>query len=484
MISVTTRNDELNNDGDCSLREAIVTVNEGAPRSGCATPSAGANTIKLRSGSYGLKLTGRGEMASETGDLNITDPNTKIVGKSMTRTVVDANDIDRVFTAFVPVTFSKLEITGGNPGSEPGGGILAGSQDPIRLDRVRVADNETTGTSFVDAGGGIANLGKMTIINSEITRNSAPAGGGILQSGGTPDMQGVLMMKRSTLHLNVAGVDDAGAGLENWGESVLENVTISDNITGGLETGGGISLRNGSVDILHSTLVLNDPHNVWIDDVATEKTFATKNSVIAHPVAGSNCAGPEPWQGEVVVDGGNIDQDGTCQAEGTMQAYPELKPLGQYGGQVPTHALKPSSPAINESAEGGCVKTDARGAPRPRSGCASPGDNTQDLGAYELVRCSGTIVDEVGTPGRDRLVGSPQANGILALGGNDKVLGRGGGDNACGGDGADVLKGQDGDDRLLGQAGNDRLNGGPNSDTCVGGPGTDQATACEKERGL
>ena len=477
-ISVTTRNDELNNDGDCSLREAIVTVNEGTAQSGCANPSAGGDTIKLGSGSYGLTRTGTGEFESKTGSLDLRDPGTVIIGKGMRRTVIDANGIDRVFWTLAKARFAHLQITGGDAGADAGGGILAAGPGPVTLDHVLVTKNKSTGTSLADSGGGIASTGRMTIVDSEISKNEAPYGGGIFQgSGASAKEPGILTMRRSMLHQNQSSQEDSGAGLQNFGEATLENVTVSDNLAGGLNA-AGIYGTIGSVELIHSTVAFNDPYNIRLKE---HTSLTLENSIVGPPNV-ANCIVTEPVA--IVLVGNNIDQDGTCQAEGTMQVDPELKPLGQYGGPVPTHALQPSSPAINESAEGGCVKTDARGAPRPRSGCSSPDDNVQDLGAYELVRCSGIIVDEVGTPGRDRLVGSPQPNGILALDGNDKVLGRGGSDKACGGGGADVLKGQDGGDRLLGQAGNDSLDGGPGSDTCIGGPGTDKANACEKKRSL
>src|SRR5687767_3174871 len=69
-ISVTTTNDELNADGDCSLREAIQAANADAGVDDCAAGS-GADTIALPAGAYTLAIAGAGEDANATGDLDI-----------------------------------------------------------------------------------------------------------------------------------------------------------------------------------------------------------------------------------------------------------------------------------------------------------------------------------------------------------------------------------------------------------------------------
>jgi Ca2+-binding RTX toxin-like protein len=96
-----------------------------------------------------------------------------------------------------------------------------------------------------------------------------------------------------------------------------------------------------------------------------------------------------------------------------------------------------------------------------------------------------------GTEGHDLLQGSPSADHIDALGGNDTVHADAGNDTVLGGDGADqlhgavgndsllggaghdMLWGDDGNDVLRGEAGNDTLYGGLGGDTLDGGEGDD-----------
>jgi hypothetical protein len=79
------------------------------------------------------------------------------------------------------------------------------------------------------------------------------------------------------------------------------------------------------------------------------------------------------------------------------------------------------------------------------------------------VKCRGTVATLVGTPGDDRggskLIGTPDADVIVARGGNDVVRADAGEDIVCGGAGAD---------KLNGGPGKDQLRGGPGRDLCPG----------------
>jgi Ca2+-binding RTX toxin-like protein len=69
------------------------------------------------------------------------------------------------------------------------------------------------------------------------------------------------------------------------------------------------------------------------------------------------------------------------------------------------------------------------------------------------------------SPGDDVLLGTPDADTIDALAGNDSIYGDAGNDSLTGGDGADDIRGEAGDDTLIGGVGNDLLSGGPGADS-------------------
>src|SRR5690349_8580396 len=98
-IVVTTTDDELNSDGDCSLREAISTANTNVNVDSCFGASATAlDDIILADGAtYTLTLSGADD-ANAVGDLDILDnPGTTLdiylrtVGSPA---IINGNDID------------------------------------------------------------------------------------------------------------------------------------------------------------------------------------------------------------------------------------------------------------------------------------------------------------------------------------------------------------------------------------------------------
>jgi uncharacterized delta-60 repeat protein len=101
------------------------------------------------------------------------------------------------------------------------------------------------------------------------------------------------------------------------------------------------------------------------------------------------------------------------------------------------------------------------------------GDPAPSGQSTAVPTCLGRPATIVGTPGKDRLRGTPKTDVILALGGADRISGRGGDDLVCAGKGDDHVTGGGGRDVLRGEAGDDRLAGGGGKDRLVGGPGRD-----------
>jgi CSLREA domain-containing protein len=146
--------------GLCTLRAAVMEANA----------HAGADTITLPSGRYTLSLTGTDDVAG-VGDLDITEDLT-IVGTESAGTIVDGDQIDRIFDVigFVKVSMSKLTVTKGLA-SDPGGGIRIPVGAVANLDDTRFVSNDRA----------IYNLGDLTII--PISRGSAVFGETATPSG-------------------------------------------------------------------------------------------------------------------------------------------------------------------------------------------------------------------------------------------------------------------------------------------------------------
>jgi len=98
--------------------------------------------------------------------------------------------------------------------------------------------------------------------------------------------------------------------------------------------------------------------------------------------------------------------------------------------------------------------------------------------------CFGERATIVGTPGRDRLRGTPGPDVIVGRGGRDDLRGLAGPDLICGKSGNDQqVKGGGGNDKLSGGRGNDRLDGNAGEDFAVGGLGHDNISALYGEHG-
>ena len=311
----------------------------------------------------------------------------------------------------------------------------------------------------VDPGVKLA-LNKLTVADG----NSASSGGGILNSG-------TLTVSNSTLAGNSA---NSGAGIANSGTLTVRNSTFSGNIAS--NSGGGI-LNSGKakLTVTNSTFSANSA-NVG-GGIDNDGTATLRNAIVANSTQGGNCSG-------TITDGGYNIEDGTsCSFSSTNRSLPDvdpmLGPLADNGGPTPTHALLEGSPAIDKGKSFEAT-ADQRGLPRPFDLGAvtnATRGNGSDIGAYELVKCSGDVVNvdgTVGTSGPDVLRGGEGNDSIFGLGGNDEILGLGGNDAICSGKGNDTLEGGEGNDTLEGGEGKDVLRGGQGDDTLLGLKGEDR----------
>ncbi len=419
-INVTTAADEFNNPGPnsrCSLREAIWSANNDsiAQAPGCAVGS-GNDTITVPAGTYRLTRSGADENADVSGDLDITSQLT-VVHSGISPATIDSNVSDRVF-----------DIT-------PSGAAI--------LDGLSITGGDATSLTTT-SGGGILNAGNLTVRNSVIYDNRATFGGGVSTAG-----TGAAFIVNSTIANNDAYEDGGGVDAETGGTVSLSSATVSGNAAdadrNGGGSGGGASAATsglGGVVTLRNTLLAKNVDN------------------------GGEAPDCVEFGGTITSQGHSLigDSTGCSYTAGTgdiANRNPQLLGLINNGGPTLTRAVKKTSPALDKGA--GCPSTDQRGVLRKLGGRC-------EIGAWELVRCSGVVVNRIGTNAADRLRGTGSADGFLGLGGGDLLQGLGGNDGFCGGSGADRIEGGDG---------NDAMDGGSGRDTCIGGPGKNTAKSCE-----
>ncbi len=397
IFEVTTTADS--NDGDCSavhcsLRDAVIAAN--------ALPGS---AIHLPAGTYTLSRAGTLEDSSMTGDLDIL-ATMNIYGDGAATTIIDANGIDRVFDVpisgqylYRTITIKGLNIRGGT--ANTGGGIYnASPYSTMTIRDSTITNNTATGnlqSTFRSSGGGIANVGTMSITNSVIANNTAtygPVGGGIA------NLQGTLTIDNSTISENSPGgiSGDRSTSQGGYGTLRIQRTTVNNNYGGGIDidknqatiinttvsgnTGNGIAEGNNAA----GWLILNNVTITANTGVGLIKSAPFANMTVTNTLIYGNgeadCDANPSFSALTLVnqDYNLVGVPGVrCEISGNHNIIgqdPLLGALQNNGGLTQTQALSDNSPAIDAGNIATCETTDQRGNPRPENlSC--------DIGAYE-----------------------------------------------------------------------------------------------------
>jgi hypothetical protein len=376
---VPTTVTNLMDSGPGSLRQAIL-------------DTAAGGTVDFQADLTGTIILTTGELAINR-DLTIAGPGADVI-------TVSGNHTSPVFNTAGAVAISGLTIADGYNTSFGGGITNLGTLtlvDSIIRDNVAaddagvnsfgtltvthciIADNATTADGF---GGGISTgFGMATITNTLVTGNSATNGAGIVSFGTT-------LLDSSTVSDNTATVPGPitfGGGLYvNTGTTTVINSTISGNST--LDVGGGI-INFGTLNLTSTTVSDNSAGSVVLGggglyNLGNSPTL--RNTIIA-----ANTAPRSPDVGATVHSlGHNLIGDGTggsgylaSDLVGTSAnpIDPLLRPLQDNGGPTETMALLPGSPAIGAGDPTDAPEWDQRGPGFPRVV-----NGLIDIGAFEV----------------------------------------------------------------------------------------------------
>jgi hypothetical protein len=228
-----------------------------------------------------------------------------------------------------------------------GGGVAGGS---LTITNSTISGNSAVGGGppcCIGAGGGIAGGGTMT--NSTITGNYAGLDGGGISGGGT--------ITNCTISNNGAGggtnnLPGTGGGISGGGS--ISNCTISGNsvfgsVYKGAGLGGGIYASFGTVTISNSTF----SGNYIIEygnggGIYNRATLEIGNTILNRTGFGENIFNNG---GTITSAGYNLSNDdggGYLNGPGDLiNTDPLLGPLQDNGGPTQTHALLPSSSAVD-----------------------------------------------------------------------------------------------------------------------------------------
>ena len=296
------------------------------------------------------------------------------------------------------VTITGLTIAGGSSFQE-GDGLFNLSTGVVNIQACVIESNYGT------VGGGIANEGNLNLTECTVSKNSASggeSGGGGVYNNGTMTITGCTISGNNADGLAGGPPIIAGAGVLNYGTLTLVNSTVSGNTTY-KGYGGGIANAKGTITIINCTIAENaaavgSGGGIFNASGSDAGEVHIQNSIIA---ANSNGSEP-PFENETDIEGAIISEGynligsdfetiitpATGDQIGTAESPidPLLGSLQDNGGPTATHALLPSSPAIDKGGAANGVVTDQRGRFRPVDAVAIPpaqdGDNS-DIGAFE-----------------------------------------------------------------------------------------------------
>ena len=344
QIDVTTTSDGI---AAGTLRAAVQAANA----------EAGLNTIALRTGeTYTLNISGSGEDAAATGDLDITDA-AGLVIRGNGAIIEIVGGVDRVFDVQASGVLTLLDVT-----------IKGGS---------------VTGSSPEGDGGGVRNNGgTLTIERSLLTANSATNGGALASSGTTTIINTTISGNTAT---NGAGIDHTAGTL------LVSSVTVANNSA--TSTGGGI--RSSANAQLQNTIVATN--TATTADADTSGAFTSN---------GHNLIG-------ILGTATGISNAVTGDLAGTSATPvdPILGTLKNNGGFAFTHRLLPNSPAIDAGDNALAPGIDQRNITRPIDATRTSTPMI-DIGALER-----NLVDIQGLKFLDANQNGVQDNGELGLAG-------------------------------------------------------------------
>jgi CSLREA domain-containing protein len=382
--STADENDSTPANGNCTLREAVLSANGNLAVDACTAGEAAptVDVIEIPAGVFVLTLAETGNAAG--GSLDLTE-DVDLIGRGSGYTVIDCDGGQALQAAFeVPsgstVEVSDLWVRGGHSSFN---GIS--NEGNMTLSKCRIAHNH---------GRGIGNWGIMTVSESTISHNYASTSGSGVYN------QGVFTLEDSSVTNNTGG----GGGISNVSHLTVIRSTVSRNERMGI---GGIGL----IEILNSTISGNDAGSLTAGGVSInlDGTLVVNNSTITgnnspygsglfvqpnafaqiqNTIIAGNAGSPDCYiSGTLLSTGGNIEGPGSSCGftDPTDQvAVPlvdlALGPLLNHSGANKIHGLLPGSVAIDAGVSTGpihgCPGDDQRGHLRTDGLC--------DVGAVEV----------------------------------------------------------------------------------------------------
>ena len=229
---------------------AVQVATEVAGNGVVGSSSGGAGTLGVATLPYavahalnGDQITFASGLSGSTITLSSTltiDHNITITGLGAANLAVSGNHAVGVFVVNSGVTASISNLKIENAEGNSGGGI-------DNLGTLTLSNDTITGNTSATSGGGVFNTGTLTVSDSTFANNTAAYGGGLGNSG-------LATVTGSTFTGNSASSTGGGGILNYNGTLTLSNSTLANNTAA---TGGGINNYTGSVTLSDDTIADN-----------------------------------------------------------------------------------------------------------------------------------------------------------------------------------------------------------------------------------
>ena len=260
-------------DGNCTLREAIRNANAGMDLTSgdCSCGTTITFHTSTDNTPIVLNLTGTGEDAAATGDLDITVDGLTITGNGQGTTIIDGNNTDRIFHVMADnATIQSMTVQNGE---ETSGGAL-----------------------YFFEGSKTLTLSQVTFDNNESTQNHQYEGGGACYLRGVGS---TCTITQCTFSNNIANNTLSRGGAILTGDFITTN--ISNSLFNGNQAniGGGISL-NGSANISNTCFQNNTTANNPSSDGGACEIFGGTSHIF------TNCT----FTGNTAASGGSVIREG------------------------------------------------------------------------------------------------------------------------------------------------------------------------------
>lgn len=412
-ITVSHTTDELDagyatdcdpgNESDCSLREAIETLNDVESGDFILSIPAGTYTIALPNSSGD-------EDSNQTGDFDIDfdGDSLTIQGAGVDDTIISGDDAYRVFEvenfSTGNLVMSHMSIVDGNSANAAESGLAAGG-GAIKIEsdsttEIRSMSFLSNTGSFYAGAVALRSSGEVTVTSSQFYGNSVNSGGGI----------GVY---NSTLHVidslfDSNTVNYEGGAIYAYQDAYVNivNSTFYNNVAG--RNGSGVTaLAAGSsytvlVDIAHSTFFVDsdDTENnsiLYADQSSENETATITSSNSVYSIDTSETDVVCGIDGGTIVSGNyNVSDDDSCSFAGdndleNTDPLLDTEGLSDNGGTLETIALQSSSPAIDLVPADSCVDYNNASVEEDARGFTRPENTNCDAGAYEVDQTNPTI---------------------------------------------------------------------------------------------